>query len=224
MDDDERMAILDKETIESSSNSRKRSKKSTRDKDKKSKVSKTDEYVKKMKQEMEAMKKKLEELEQNSKTETTNALGFDAKTYLEMGFIESAKWISNTVAVNMREKLKTCDIKWNALRMMPNHEIGTPCATFNRGEACGQGLWHTAPNKKHISNRIMEPLRNVKQSSREELRIHCCTLCIKGLGIMINHPILQCPWILESNWTEKGSSTASSSSSASATASSSKMK
>jgi hypothetical protein len=170
-----------------------------------------------MKLEMEAMKKKIEDLETVKTAPKVFSLGFDEKDYLDKGFIESAKWISATVAMNMKEKLKTHDIAWNELTKIKTKEIGIPCATYNRGELCNQGNWHTSTRKKHVSLRISEPFRNppkidqkASQSSREELRIHCCTLCVKALGIMSNHPVLECPWILESNWIKKGTSTSTS--------------
>ena len=111
MDDDERMEFL-KEKDELEKKNRKRHKKESKEKSKKSKESKSDECVERMKKEMDEMKKKIDELEKIGKLDKIYALDFDVHEYLSKGFIESAKWISNTIAVNMKERMKSDSIRW----------------------------------------------------------------------------------------------------------------
>lgn len=201
---------------------RRASKRSSKDKDKKDhskkaksskeKETKEQKAVDRMKHEMEEMKKKIDELTklteqtETKKEENDFALGFDKNEYLEMGFINSAIWITNVVAANMKERMKENEERWKILQQLkPAFTAGTPCATFNRGEPCNLGKWHSAPRKLHIKARLAEPFSHQPrslaiQSSREELRIHACTLCMKALGIASGHPVLDCPWILEKNW------------------------
>lgn len=229
MDDDEKNKFLRSEETDLR---RRMSKRSTKERDlkekerkehsKKAKTSKEKESkeqrtVDKMKHEMEEMKKTIAELTKlTGQSETTKskrneieyALGFEKNNYLDMGFINSAIWITNVVAVNMKERMKEDESRWEVLQQMkPSFTAGTPCATFNRGEPCNLGKWHSTSRKLNVKARLAEPFappqRNSSiQSSREELRIHACTLCMKALGVASGHPVLDCPWILEKNWTK----------------------
>ena len=33
-----------------------------------------------------------------------------------------------------------------------------------------------------------------------DLRLHCCTLCLESLGIIVGHPVMNCPWVLKKTW------------------------
>ena len=231
MDEDERESILkekkDKKEI-NDRKSRKRSKKDSKEFDDKTRKKQKHEHEKKekdrsnkdkeamdkMKLEMEEMKQKIADLTKNSELKETKktkieerkfALGYDEKTYLSMGFINSAIWITNTIAQNMLERMKENEEKWDPFkRMSLSSIVGTPCATYNRGEPCHLGKWHTAARKKNIKQRLdtFLPQRNsTLQSANEELRIHACTLCLKSLGVMSGHSVVECPWTLEKNWT-----------------------
>ncbi len=186
------------------------SKKRKRESNDKSKRPKYDDDVKKLKEEMEKLQNKIDELERTEEKKKF-ALKFDPKEYLKKGFIESAIWIKNSLAVNMQEKMKSHEPKWSTLILKQSSEIGTPCVTFNRGEQCLLGIWHTAPKKTHITNRLGRRIGSNEhtssriglQSAREELRIHCCSLCHKALGLAANHSVLDCPWIIEKNWIER---------------------
>ena len=232
MDDDEKNKFLKNEETDLKRRTSKRSttEREQKDKDKKEhskkarsskeREAKEKKTMDKMKHEMEEMKKTIAELTKlTGQSETTKskrneieyALGFDKNNYLEMGFINSAIWITNVVAVNMKERMKEDETRWEVLQQMkPSFTAGTPCATFNRGEPCNLGKWHSTPRKQNVKARLAEPFappiqRNaVIQSSREELRIHACTLCMKALGVASGHPVLDCPWILEKNWIKRG--------------------
>ena len=187
---------------------RKKSKKSSKDSERKSKCPRTDETTKNMKKEMDELRKRIDELQKIGEMGQVHSLEFDDQKYLAKGFIESAKWITSTVAKNMKERMKKEETRWEPFLKMEPCEFGTPCATFNRGESCNLGKWHTSPKKRPITSRISEPFRPGnpgKQSTREELRLHCCTLCFKALGMMSNHSVLDCPWVLEKNWSKKTS-------------------
>ena len=225
MDEDERESIL-KEKKEKKE--RKRSKKDSKEiddktgkkrkheheKKEKEKSNKDKEAMDRMKLEMEEMKQKIADLTKNSELNDTKktkieerkfALGYDEKVYLSMGFINSAIWITNTIAQNMSERMKENKEKWDPFkRMSLSSMVGTPCATFNREEPCHLGKWHTAARKKNIKQRLdtfLHQRNSSLQSANEELRIHACTLCLKLLGVMSGHSVVECPWILEKNWT-----------------------
>ena len=39
-------------------------------------------------------------------------------------------------------------------------------------------------------------------TNQEELRLHCCVLCLEALEIICGHPLVRCPWIKEQTWTK----------------------
>jgi hypothetical protein len=165
MDDDEKNKFLKNEETDLKRRTSKRSTKERELKEKerthqskkartnKEKESREQRTVDKMKHEMEEMKKTIAELTKlTGQSETTKskrneieyALGFEKNNYLEMGFINSAIWITNVVAVNMKERMKEDETRWEVLQQMkPSFTAGTPCATFNRGEPCNLGKWHS---------------------------------------------------------------------------------
>ena len=243
MDEDERESFLkDKKTIDEkkgkkrtkkdgehneSKSHKKRKQDRKQDDRKKGNENKDKETMDRMKREMEEMKKKLDELTKFTEPkekekhkieveERKSALGYDEKTYLSMGFINWAIWITNTIATKMTEKMEENVERWEPFKKMHTSSIvGTPCATFNRGEPCHLGKWHTASRKRNVKQRLNNPFpsRQINpsiQSSNEELRIHACTLCLKSLGVMSGHSVVNCPWILEKNWTTSAPGTCNS--------------
>jgi len=126
---------------------------------------------------------------------------FSPEEYLSQGFIASANWISEKIAKNMRDRMSKMEERWKAFKQIKNAEYNgvksiVPCVTFNRGEGCRLGIWHTTLKK--YSNNESDLARRLL--TREELRVHCCTLCLKALGVICMHSVIDCPWILEENW------------------------
>ncbi len=100
------------------------------------------------------------------------------------------------------------------------------CARYNRGEQCNFGKWHTTHKPDYFVKNDTQPdldvesqdtyrahrLRNFKQSevpqssiqerigTRNEIRLHACTLCMEAFGSANGHSVLNCPWILKKNW------------------------
>jgi hypothetical protein len=100
------------------------------------------------------------------------------------------------------------------------------CARYNRGEMCNFGKVHSthkpdfAPNQRspenastyrehrlrkdastgsenndHPTSSVMDRL-----GTRNEMRLHACTLCMEAFGSANGHSVLNCPWILQKNW------------------------
>ncbi len=163
----------------------------------------------KLQKEMDEMRKKILILTSTKETPPvsqasdirTYALGFSPEEYLSQGFIASANWISEKIAKNMRDRMSKMEERWKAFKQIKNAEYNgvksiVPCVTFNRGEGCRLGIWHTTLKK--YSNNESDLARRLL--TREELRVHCCTLCLKALGVICMHSVIDCPWILEENW------------------------
>jgi len=203
---------------------KKRSHKSTKDE-------LTKESFKKLKEEIDELRKKeaeqSKELEQlKKKVESQNpdshdveieyTLGFNKDEYLSKGFIESAQWIKNVVAENMKEKLMKPKYALKFEAMIVSKKFSThmgirTCARYNRGEDCTLGKWHTtyrdmrqgAFDARHRINPQNESDRDQSTESkmkRNELRLHACTLCLEALMSIHGHSVLNCPWIQKRNW------------------------
>ncbi len=205
----------------------------------------TRESFKKMKDEIDELRKRetdrskeLEDLkrkidEQGKKSEIDKepefALGFDRDEYLKKGFIESAKWIKETISKNMNEKMND---EMNRVRfevLLTSKKTSThigirTCARYNRGEFCPFGKWHSThkpdtawphsstgerPKTYRDHNQERDRTAEVNQQppsiqdrlgKRNEIRIHSCTLCMETFGSAIGHSVLNCPWILKKNW------------------------
>ena len=215
MDEDERMNLLGCKDSRAKKEKRKKKKKDQTKIEEKERetIESSKESVKKLKEELDEMRQTIEKL--SAKT-TVNlnpvnskryALGFTPEEYLALGFLESANWIGDKIAVNMKERMDSMEGRWEVFKMLkpPDMRSMRTCATFNRGENCRQGKWHTAQKRIPIVERIAgaQPQRNNVHSSngfREELRVHACTLCMKALGVLCMHSVLDCPWTLEDNW------------------------
>ena len=177
-------------------------------------------------EEFEALKRKIEDQDKNRENRVNRdvkieyTLEFNREQYLNKGFIESAKWIKDTVAKNMTEKmtLEKNKIRFEALLSAKKSSsyLGVrACARFNRGEPCHSGKWHTTHRPDGLWTRhgpagppdgevsAMDRQGRVDhQARRNELRLHACTLCIEALGAAYGHTVLNCPWILKKNWIE----------------------
>ncbi len=160
----------------------------------------------KLQEEMDEMRKTIKKLTSAKDVKPTKqstnkikyALKFDPEEYLSLGFIASANWIAEEIAKNMRERMMKSDGRWEAFKKMRNLEMRSmvPCVTFNRGEGCRLGSWHTTLKKMSSTEHDISR----RTLTREELRVHCCTLCLKALGVICTHSVIDCPWILEENW------------------------
>ncbi len=109
------------------------------------------------------------------------------------------------IAVRMKTRMNESENRWKVFKMFnpPDMRSLVTCVTYNRGECCRQGKWHTvlkrAPSGENVRDRIGR--RDIDLgANREELRVHACTLCWKAIGVLSMHSVMECPWILEENW------------------------
>jgi len=152
----------------------------------------------KLQNEMDEMRKKILTLTSTKDTplvsQTSNlrtyALGFSTDEYLSQGFIASANWIAEKIAKNMRDRMMKMEDRWRVFKHLKTVEYNggksiVPCVTFNRGEGCRLGIWHTT-------------LKKINSSEGDITRRFLTSL--KALGVICMHSVLDCPWILEENW------------------------
>lgn len=227
MEDDDIEDLFDKKDIRSKRD-KKRVHKQSKDKGELAK-----ESFKRMKEEIDEMRKreadrqkelddlrkKIEEQTNQQHRQTSRnaepefALEFNREMYLKKGFIESAKWIKETLAKNMLEKMNDEKNKSRFEAMIIAKKkcayLGArACARYNRGEECMQGRWHTSTKHEPTRDRGGQPHLGegpsqhprVQRVKKEELRIHACTLCLEVFGAAFGHSVLDCPWIMKKNW------------------------
>jgi hypothetical protein len=125
---------------------------------------------------MESVESMISEL--NEALKPRYALDFDKQKYLDLGFLESAKWVADILAKKMLKRMETDkEKKFSGLLKMKSNwkTIGVrTCARFNRGEYCYRGQWHTSLRRLTGG----PDGQVVEQQQREDLRIHACTLCL----------------------------------------------
>jgi hypothetical protein len=200
LDEEERLATLGK---------RERKKKGK----KRAMKEEEDSCIKQMKKEMDEMRNTIAKLQATAplvkKSEGVKiyALGFKPDEYLALGFIESANWIAETLAVKMKARMEESPGKWLVLKKFNPPEMRSlvTCVAYNRGDTCRLDKWHTFQKKASSGSDLS--MRNrlnwadpQLSANREELRIHACTLCWKAIGVLSMHNVMECPWILEENW------------------------
>jgi hypothetical protein len=214
VDEDERLQIIG-EKIEKKKKDKKRRRNSDRPstshssiKDEKdAKKSANQKSVEELQKELEKMKETIATLTASKQPEQKKqkyALDFSPVTYLALGFIESANWIAEKIAPKMKARMDAEEGRWEVFKMIkpPDMRSIVTCAAFNRGEVCRLEKWHTTLKKINSEKEAESmPLRRPPTIiTKEELRVHACTLCLKALGVLCMHSVLDCPWTLEENW------------------------
>lgn len=116
------------------------------------------------------------------------ALGFDPVEFNKLKFTESLQWVSVNLVVNMKQEMENYPEYFQIVKLIGNiSEIGNrACAGFNRGSSCHK-KWHCF-------------FRQRGNGGVEELRLHCCALCMEALGVLSGHPVIDCPWIKAVTW------------------------
>ncbi len=147
----------------------------------------TQQALKRVTNELETMKRKITALESGG--EARYALGFDPIEFNKLKFTESLQWVTSTLVVNLKQEMENFPEYFRMVKEIGNvMEIGNKaCAGFNRGSACRK-KWHTYWRQTGHKDGIVE------------LRLHCCVLCMEGLGILSGHPVINCPWIKLDTW------------------------
>jgi hypothetical protein len=189
------MAIGETEKLELEGAERPLTKKEKKELKRKGKTSDDrDEEMKRLQREVEEWKRKAEQMEMDKKL-NNRALGFSVEKYMELSYIEAAKWIANDVTQAFKARMDEQKEKfyWTKL-VRGKYSMGArTCARFNRGEYCSNGKWHT----------IQRPSTD-REEPEKELRLHGCTLCLEALGIWSVHPVVDCQWLFEKTWMNLG--------------------
>jgi hypothetical protein len=117
------------------------------------------------------------------------ALGFDPVEFNKLKFTESLQWVTTTLVSSMKQEMENFPEYFRIIKQLGNvSEIGNKaCAGYNRGSSCRK-KWHTY--YRHTGHR----------DGVEELRLHCCVLCMEALGVLSGHPLINCPWIKAVTW------------------------
>jgi hypothetical protein len=136
--------------------------------------------------ELLTLKKQVAESENEDKFET--ALGFVKEEFLGMSPTKSLQWVTTTLAPRLKRESCKFPLYFGALRTMAmaGEMVVWTCAGYNRGTKC-QAKWHVYENP---------------QRSSRDIRLHCCTLCYDGLGVLSEHRMVDCPWLKDSTWEE----------------------
>jgi len=150
----------------------------------------TKQRIERMTKEMEGMKDEITTLRRaNPKPAKIFALGFIPSAVLAKSNVEMLKWVSDVLSISMKKRMEGHRDHFKIIETVSGvGSIGVrTCPVYNRIERCSL-KWH----------QMIKTTRTGHQ--RNELRIHCCTLCLEALGIICGHPLLKCPWIFEDTW------------------------
>jgi hypothetical protein len=151
----------------------------------------TKQELERVNREMEGMRSEMDELRRATLTPKKKIFALDVipSLILAKSNLELLKWVSDVLAVKMREKMKAHQDYFRVIESIAGVDsVGIrTCPVFNRIEFCSVKWHHRTKTTK-------------AGRSRADLRLHCCTLCIEALGIICGHPLLRCPWIFEDTW------------------------
>ncbi len=146
----------------------------------------TKQALKEVTEKMERMKEEMDALQDG--VCARYALGFDPVEFNKLKFTESLQWVTTNIVVNMKQEMENHPEYFRFVREIGNIvDIGNKaCAGYNRGSSCHK-KWHSY-------------FRQTNYRGVEELRLHCCALCMEALGLLSGHPIINCPWIKAITW------------------------
>lgn len=142
--------------------------------------------LKEVTEEMEKMREKMDALENGGLVRY--ALGYDPVEFNKLKYTESLQWVSTNLVVAMKQEMENHPEYFRFAKQIGSvAEIGNrACAGFNRGSSCRK-KWHTFYHQTH-------------RGGAEELRLHCCVLCMEAIGVLSGHPLIDCPWIKAETW------------------------
>ena len=131
-------------------------------------------------------------------TKNESALGFDLIYYLAMSDIESSIWITDQLVKALKEKISKNKAFFEPLEILRGCKSveARACARYNREELCSS-QWHFVTKLEHPTSSL-----SCGRLSGEELRLHCCILCLEALDVISGHPLVQCPWVQKQTWTK----------------------
>jgi len=154
-----------------------------------------DDEIKQLREELAKIKKEQERGAESSGPLVNYALGYDAKAFMAMTPTKSLQWVSDTLVPKLKQEMDNHRREFSGLQMVTGEKTDSiwTCSGFNRGGSC--------TSRWHVHDR---PAKNNPSLRFKDLRLHCCALCYEGLGVLINHPVTSCPWILTSTWSKLG--------------------
>lgn len=159
-------------------------------------LAETKQALKLMSEEMIKMKTEMAEIRKEAgagvhDTSGDFALGFMDKEFMSMSPTGSLRWVSGTLVPRLQSELRKYPSVMQGLDIIAGTKspfIWT-CSGYNRGESC-HAKWH-------VHERTCKTNPSVQF---RDLRLHFCTLCYDGLGILSDHPVTSCPWIKSKTW------------------------
>jgi len=148
----------------------------------------TQRQLKQVTEKMEKMREEMIALENGGRVRY--ALGFDPVEFNKLKYTESLQWVTTYLVVNMKQEMENYPVYFRCIKEVGNvAEIGNKaCAGYNRGASCRK-KWHVF--MRHTGR---------GGGGSEELRLHCCALCMEAMGVLCGHPLIDCPWIKMSTW------------------------
>ena len=161
--------------------------------------------LEKKSREMQELK---DEMDKMKSLAAKNAFAFDfnVEQYKQMCFIDSAVYAAKVLKVAMKERMmknKSFFEPFQLVRGCKQVNAKT-CARFNQGSNC-YDQWHVnqklerKPEQSTSADAQLTPKK--RWSHQEDLRLHCCVLCMEALEIISGHPLVRCPWVREVTWT-----------------------
>ncbi len=143
--------------------------------------------LKKVTEEMEKLREEMVILQ--NRGGVRYALGFDPGEFIKLKFTESLRWVTTILMPRMKEEMTKYPEFFRIVQLIGNScDVGAKaCAGYNRGSPC-RSKWHTFSRQTGAYSGV------------EDLRLHCCALCLDALGLISGHPLVECPWINESSW------------------------
>ena len=102
----------------------------------------------------------------------------------------SLQWVSSTLAPTLKQEISLHPEKFRGLECVASNKTQNvwTCAGFNRGNCNAKWHVHERPAKNNVAHKF------------RDLRLHSCTLCYEAFGILVDHPMICCPWIKISTW------------------------
>jgi hypothetical protein len=160
----------------------------TSDDDVKEELQATQRQLKKVTEEMEKLREEMITIQ--TRGGVRYALGYDPAELNKMKFTESLQWVTTTLSIRMKSEMEKFPEYFRFTQLIGGiSDIGNKaCAGYNRGIPC-RNKWHTFV--RYAANRKPET---------EDLRLHCCALCMETLGVLTGHPLVECPWTREATW------------------------
>ena len=162
--------------------------------------------LKKKDKEMQELKDEMEKMKRYA-ANNAFAFEFNVERYKQMCFIDSAVYAAKDLKAAMKDRMKKSLGYFEPYQLVRGCKQvnAKTCARYNQGAPC-YDQWHVnqklerKPEQSTSAEAQMAPKK--RWTNQEELRLHCCVLCLEALEIICGHPLVRCPWIKEQTWTK----------------------